>query len=64
MSDNVVLPAFLVGDDNEQDAKGAVRKGAGLAAGMAIAGIGVVAGTKGANALLTAAGQDEVGDLY
>lgn len=60
----VILPSFLFGEDNEEDATGAVKKGAGLAVGVAVAGIAVAAGTIGANGLLTQAGQNEVGDLY
>lgn len=60
----VVLPSFLVGDDNEAEATEAAKKGVGLAVGIGIAALAVAAGTIGANQALSAAGQNEVGDLY
>lgn len=62
---SAILPAFLVGDDNEVDEAGeAAKKGVGLAAGAAIAGLAIAGGTKAANTVLDGFGQDEVGELY
>lgn len=62
---SAILPAFLVGNDNEVDEAGeAAKKGAGLAIGAGIAGLAVAAGTIGANRVLSGLGQSETSELY